>query len=286
MWITEGSAEDYFAPLPSRISSQMEPRGMGGMDGLDKLTAAGSGVLIVGMTVLFLAGLVVIVAGGSSESVLQEIPAVAKLARPDSGETNRRDEQPPGDAQRAVLAAEASPDPSGEAGGPSPTSTPAPAVSEFPVAQAGARTLNDTAPVPRAASTPTPAGAPGTQPTRTPRPPAPTTSPRPAPTAEPAPEPTAEPTPVPTPRPESCAQAESGIVIHNHRILIERGSVLFYGAGLLALATADGPVTLEVTADTAVVGDLGLARQVRVEAHMTGNERVIARAVEVLCSQG
>jgi hypothetical protein len=256
------------------------------MDGLDKLTAAGSGVLIVGMTVLFLAGLVLIVAEGSSESVLRDIPAAAKLARPDSGETretNRRDEQPPGDAQPAVAAAEASPDPSGEAGGPSPTPTPAAAVSEFPVAQVGARALNETAPVPPAASTPTPAGAPGTQPTRTPRPPAPpTASPRPAPTAEPVP----EPTPVPTPPPESCAQAESGIVIHNHRILIERGSVLFYGAGLLALATADGPVTLEVTADTAVVGDLGLARQVSVEAHVTGNERVIARAVEVLCSQG
>jgi hypothetical protein len=72
-------------------------------------------------------------------------------------------------------------------------------------------------------------------------------------------------------------------VTDHKRILIERGSVVSYGAGMLVLATADGPVSLVITIDTVVTGDLSLATQVRAEAHLTGNGRLIARTVDVLC---
>jgi len=74
------------------------------------------------------------------------------------------------------------------------------------------------------------------------------------------------------------------VIDHNH-VRIERASLVSYQAGLLALATADGPVVLVITVDTQIIGDLALATQVRVGAQLTGNGRVMAKLVEVLCPQ-
>jgi hypothetical protein len=85
---------------------------------------------------------------------------------------------------------------------------------------------------------------------------------------------------------DTCLQAESGIAIDHNRVRIERASLVSYGAGLLDLSTADGQVVLVITIDTQIIGDLAVATQVRVEAHLTGTGRVMAKLVEVLCPQG
>lgn len=72
---------------------------------------------------------------------------------------------------------------------------------------------------------------------------------------------------------------------HNH-MFIERGSLVSYGAGVLVLVTADGPVSLVITVETQIIGNLALATQVRVEAQLTGNGKLNGRVVEVLCPLG
>jgi hypothetical protein len=72
---------------------------------------------------------------------------------------------------------------------------------------------------------------------------------------------------------------------HN-RVRIERGSLASYEAGVLVLTTADGPVSLMITVETQVIGDLAAATQVRVEAQLTGNGKVMGKLVEVLCPPG
>jgi hypothetical protein len=106
-----------------------------------------------------------------------------------------------------------------------------------------------------------------------------------SPAVTPRPTPTPLPTPLPTPR-DACLQAVSGIEINHNQVRIERGSLVSYGAGVLVLATADGPVSLVITVDTQVTGDLAVATQVRVEAQSTGNGKIIAKLVEVLCQHG
>jgi hypothetical protein len=114
---------------------------------------------------------------------------------------------------------------------------------------------------------------------------APTTpGPAASPTTTPSRTPTPQPTPVPSPL-DSCLQAESGIEINHNRLRIARGSLVSYEAGVLVLATANGPISLVITVDTQVIGDLTVATQVRVEAHLTGNRKVVATLVEVLCSR-
>jgi hypothetical protein len=238
------------------------------MDPIDRmLTWAGAG-LGVGMMLLSLVALVTILTGQSSESLLRNVPGANTLRAPidNEGKNDSADKQTPVERQQAVAAVEATPAPTLRAGSASPTPTPARLSVELPTTPIGARVPNETP------LSPTPAAFPAT----------------PAagfPTATPRPTPTPLPTPLSTPR-DACLQAVSGIVTDHNHVRIERGSLVSYGAGVLVLATADGPASLVITVDTQITGDLTVATQVRVEAQSTGNGKIIAKLVEVLCPQG
>ena len=240
------------------------------MDPIDRMLAWASAGLGVGMMLLSLVALVTIWPGQSSKSLLRDVPGADTLTATidDARENDSADEQPPVDRPQAVAAVEATPAPAPSSGNPSPTPTPARVATDLPATPRGARVSNETplSPSPPALQTPAPATLvpPPTTPTRTPTP---------------------QPTPAPTPL-DSCLQAESGIVVDHNRLRIARGSVVSYGAGVLVLATADGPISLVITADTLVTGDLTVATQVRVEAHRTGSGKIVTQLVEVLCPHG
>jgi len=240
------------------------------MDPIDRLLAWASAGLGVGMMLLSLVALVTILTGQSSESLLRDVPGADTLRVPIDNESKNdsAEEQPPMERQPAVAGVEATPAPARRAGSPSATPTPARTSIQLPTTPIAPRVLNE----------PLLSPAPSALPTTPPRPSAtPAVSPR----ATPAPLPTPTSTPV-----DTCLQAESGIAIDHNRVRIERASLISYEAGVLVLATAEGPVSLVITLETQIIGDLAVATQVRVEAHLTGNGRVIARLVEVLCPQG
>ena len=239
------------------------------MDPIERMAVAGSAGLVVGMLVLFLVGLASILTGRTSESLLRPVPSVDALTALIGDEQNdSADEQGPVERQPAVAAVEATPAPVRRPGSPSPTPTPAGNLIELPTTLIGARLPNETP-----LSLP-----PAALPTTTPGPSAsPATTPRAIPGAQP--------TPLSTPF-DPCLQAESGIEMNHNHMRIKRGSLVAYEPGVLLLATADGLVSLMITVETQVIGDLGVAKQVRVEAQLTGNGKAMAKLVEVLCPQG
>ena len=227
--------------------------------------------LLVGMMLLSLVALVTILTGRPSESLLRNVPGADTLRAPIDNEGTHNDsagDPTPLEQQTAVAGVEATPALARPTGSSSPTPTPARTSIHLATALIGAQAPNGTP------SSPTPVALP----TTTPRPSA-------SPAATPRPTPTPLPTPTPTPL-DACLQAESGIAIDHNRVRIERGSLVSYQAGVLVLGTADGPVSLMITLETQVLGDLSVATQVRAEAHLTGSGKLIASLVEVLCPQG
>jgi hypothetical protein len=240
------------------------------MDPIDRMAAWGGAGLLVGMMLLSLVALVTILTERPSENLSRDVPGTDTLRAPIDNESkanNFADEPTPVERQPAVAGVEATPAPAPRAGGPSPTPTRARLSVELPTTPIGARVPNETPLSPTSSALPTTPGAAG------------------SPAVTPRPTPTPLPTPLSTPQ-DACLQAVSGIEINHNQVRIERGSLVSYGAGLLVLATADGAVSLVITVDTQVTGDLAVATQVRVEAQSTGNGKIIAKLVEVLCPQG
>jgi hypothetical protein len=241
------------------------------MDPIDRMVAWGGAGLLVGMMLLSLVALVTIPTGRPSESLLRNVPGADTVRAPidnQSKENNSAVEPTPIERQSAVAAVEATPAPARPTGIPSPTPIPARTSIQLPTTLIGSRVLNETPLSPPPAALPTTTPRPSAPPAATPR-------------ATPAP----LPTPLSTPL-DACLQAETVIATDHNRLRIERGSLISYEAGVLVLATADGPVSLVITLETQVIGDLAVATQVRVEAHLTGSGRVMAKLVEVLCPQG
>lgn len=239
------------------------------MEPIERFSVWGSGAIIVGILFLSLVALVTLWSPQPPESVPRDIPAADTFttAVDDVTQSDTSDEQPATDRPQAVAAIEATPAPAQPDGRPSPTPTPALSSIEPPTT-AGSRAPNETplSPVPAAPPVPPPQTpiSPAATPTATAVPPA---------------------TPIPTPT-DSCLQPESAIVMDHNHMFIERGSLVSYGAGVLVLVTADGPVSLVITVETQIIGNLALATQVRVEAQLTGNGKLNGRVVEVLCPLG
>jgi len=234
------------------------------MDTIDRVSAAGGAVLMVGTLVLVLVGSVMILTAEPSERPLRNVSVPVDEVRRMTARTSNR----PVEREPAVAAVAATPAPD-RPGSPSPTPTPARTLIELPTTLTRARVANETpVSLPPAPATPGPLAPPAA-------------TPMPTPQATPEP----QPTPLSTPL-DACLQAESGIVRDRKRIRIERGSLVSYEAGVLVLATADGPVSLVITAETQLTGHLAVATQVRVEAHLAGNGDIIAKLVEVLCTRG
>jgi hypothetical protein len=239
------------------------------MEPIERFSVWGSGAVLVGMMLLSLVALVTIWSGQSSESLLRDIPAADTLTATidDTKEIDSADGQPPIDRPQAVAAIEATPVPDQPPGSPSPTPRPPHTSVNQPLSPIRAGVPNETPLSPLPAAMPTTAPESSTPPAATPR---------------------ATPVPVPTPLPtplDPCPQPESGIQLDHNQVRIERGTLVSYEAGVLVLATADGPVSLVVTVETQVLGDLAAATQVRVEAQLTGNGKLKGKRVEVLCPQ-
>ena len=245
------------------------------MDPIEKAGAVGSAAIIVSAFVLFLIGAAIIFTSQSPEKLLREVPGAGPLTEPIVGtQDDAPAEHPPPDGPPAgVAAASATPAPARRAA-PSATPTPgSPRSTGGPVAPLEALTREDAPAV----------QAPGVLPLVTPQPPgSPAAAPGgpPPPDATPAPVPTT--TPVPTPF-DACLQPESTIAMDHNRLRIERASLILYDGASLVVSTVDGPVSLVMTLETQVLGDLGTATQVRVEAHRTGSGKVIGDVVQVLC---
>jgi hypothetical protein len=241
------------------------------MDPIEKVSFAGSAAIMTAIVALFAIGLAIGLTGHSGEEFVRELPAADPGTVPFVGEESEvPDKTPPASPPGAVAAL---------ASAASPTPTPGNRYSnDGPTGPAEARVLSEDGlsvqalgPLPSAAprheSAPLPTPLPGGG-----------GSPQPDPTPEPLPTITPLPTPV-----DRCLQPESSIVVDNHRVHIDRGSIISYNGAVLNLSTSDGPITLVVNRDTQILGDLSVASQVRAEAHQTGSGKIIARVVEVLC---
>lgn len=71
--------------------------------------------------------------------------------------------------------------------------------------------------------------------------------------------------------------------IDDGEVDIERGAVLSFADGVLAVDTGIGPLTVMMDAGTEVDGDLSLAVEVRVEGTLTDGDTVLADKVKALC---
>ena len=115
--------------------------------------------------------------------------------------------------------------------------------------------------------------------------------PTPTPGATPVPEaPAGTPTPTPAPefKVEECNRGpgQAGdlrLEVKDGEVKIKRGTVLSFMDGTLTIDTPAGPLSVLITSDTEVRGDLSIAAEVRLEGTLDEDGAVVAEKVRALC---
>jgi hypothetical protein len=113
----------------------------------------------------------------------------------------------------------------------------------------------------------------------------------PSPGPTPAPDaPVGTPTPTPAPQPliDECNRGpghagDLRLEIKDGETRIKRGTVLAFTDGMLTVDTPGGPVSVLITSDTDIKGDLSLAAEVRIEGEFDADGNIVAEEARALC---
>jgi hypothetical protein len=105
---------------------------------------------------------------------------------------------------------------------------------------------------------------------------------------------TATPSPASTPNAEPNEECNRGggnggsqrFEVDDGQVEIKRGTVSASSGDSITVETPTGPVTVVITEDTEVKGDLASAAEVNVKGDLQDDDSVLAREIEVLCPTG